>query len=225
MGAAIGQVLLLAVAVAVSPIPIVAVVLMLSTPRGRVNGPAFALSWFVGLAVVGTIALLLASGASASDNGKPATWVSVLKLVLGLLLLVVAYREFRKRPRGDATPQLPGWMKSIDRFDPRRSAALGFGLSAINPKNLILTVSAAGAIAQTGISAGDQAVALAIYVLIGTAAIAVPVGIYFALGVRGTHILVGLRTWMARENATIMIVLYVLIAAKLIGDAITGFTS
>jgi threonine/homoserine/homoserine lactone efflux protein len=225
MGAAIGQVLPLAVAVAVFPIPIIAVVLMLSTPRGRVNGPAFALAWLVGLTVVGTIALLLSSGASASESGKPATWVSILKLLFGLLLLVLAFRQFRERPRGDAPPKLPGWMKSIDRFDARRSAALGFGLSAINPKNLILTVSAAGAIAQTGISTGDQAVALAIFVLVGTLGVAVPVGIYFALGDRGAHILDGLRKWMARENATIMIVLYLLIAAKLIGDAITGFTS
>jgi threonine/homoserine/homoserine lactone efflux protein len=113
-------------------------------------------------------------------------------------------------------------MKSIDRFDARRSAALGFGLSALNPKNLILTASAAGAIAQTGIGAGDQAVALAIFVVVG---LAVPVGIYFTLGERGAHILDGLRTWMVQEHSVIMIVLYLLIAAKLIGDAITGFAS
>jgi threonine/homoserine/homoserine lactone efflux protein len=225
MGAAIGQVLPLAVAVAVSPIAIVAVVLMLSTPRGRVNGPAFALAWLVGLTVVGTVALLLSSGASASENGQPATWVSVVKLLFGLVLLVVAFRQFRERPRGDAPAKLPGFMKSIDRFAPRRSAALGFGLGAVNPKNLVLTLSAAGAIAQTGISAGDQAVALTIFVIVGTLGPGVPVGIYFALGERGAHILDALRAWMARENATIMLVLYVLIAAKLIGDAITGFTS
>jgi hypothetical protein len=41
VGEAIGQILPLAVVVALSPIPIVGVVLMLSTPRGRANGPAF----------------------------------------------------------------------------------------------------------------------------------------------------------------------------------------
>jgi threonine/homoserine/homoserine lactone efflux protein len=225
MGAAIGQVLPLAVAVAVSPIAIVAVTLMLSTPRGRVNGPAFTLAWAAGLTVVGTIALLLSSGASASESGKPATWVSIVKLLFGVLLLVVAFRQFRERPRGDAPARLPGWIKSIDRFTPRRSAALGFGLGGINPKNLILTLSAAGAIAQTGISAGDQAVVLAIFVIVGTLGPGVPVGIYFALGERGVHMLDGLRRWMARGNSAIMVVLYLLIAAKLIGDAITGFTS
>ena len=39
-GEAIGQSLPLAIGVALSPIPIIAVVLMLTTPRARANGPA-----------------------------------------------------------------------------------------------------------------------------------------------------------------------------------------
>ena len=53
MGEAIGQSLPLAVGVALSPVPIIAVVLMLTTPRARVNGPAFVLGWLVGLGIVG----------------------------------------------------------------------------------------------------------------------------------------------------------------------------
>jgi len=50
MGEAIGQVVSLGVGVAISPVPIIAVVLMLGTPRGRVNGPAFIAGWLAGLA-------------------------------------------------------------------------------------------------------------------------------------------------------------------------------
>ena len=39
MGQAIGQMLTMAVGVALSPIPIIASVLLVSSPRGRVNGP------------------------------------------------------------------------------------------------------------------------------------------------------------------------------------------
>jgi threonine/homoserine/homoserine lactone efflux protein len=62
MGQAIGQVLAFGVGVALSPVPIIAVVLMLATPKGRVNGPAFLAGWILGLAVVGTIVLLVSSG-------------------------------------------------------------------------------------------------------------------------------------------------------------------
>jgi hypothetical protein len=41
VGQAIGDFLPADVGVAISPLPIVAVVLMLVTPRGRVNGPLF----------------------------------------------------------------------------------------------------------------------------------------------------------------------------------------
>ena len=225
MGSAIGQVLTYAVGVAVSPLAIVAVVLMLSTPRGRVNGPVFLAGWVVALALVGAIVLLISSGASASSSGQPATWLCVVKLLGGLALVVVAYRHYQRRPRGDAQPKLPSWMRTIDRFDARRSASLGFALAVVNPKNLVLVLGAAAAIAQTGASTGAQAGALAVFVIIAGLGPGIPVGIYFAMGARGKHILDGLRAWMARENGVIMAVICLLIGVKLIGDAITGFTA
>jgi Sap, sulfolipid-1-addressing protein len=47
MGQAIGGSLPLAVGIALSPIPIIAVVLMLTSRRAKVNGPAFVLGWLV----------------------------------------------------------------------------------------------------------------------------------------------------------------------------------
>lgn len=223
MGEAIGQVLSLGVGVALSPIPIVGVVLMLGTPRGRANGPAFLAGWIAGLAVAGTVVLLVSGGAGASDSGQPADWVNVLKLVLGVLLLRLALRQWRGRPRDGGEPELPGWLQSIDRFTAARAAGLGVALSAINPKNLILTISAAAAIAQTGTAAGKQAVALAVFVAIATIGTGAPVVLYFALGERSRRTLDELKEWMARNNATVIAVLCLLIGAKLIGDGISGF--
>ncbi len=225
MGQAIGQVLSYGVGVALSPMPIIAVVLMLVTPKGRVNGPSFLLGWIAGIAVVGTIVLLVASGASASKHGAPATWVSILKIVLGILLLALAANQWRGRPRGDTEPPLPGWMKSIDKFTPVRSAAMGIALSAINPKNLLLAVGAAAAIAQTGASAASQAVALAVFILVATLGVGTPVAVSVLMRERASKILGSLHDWMARENATIMTVICLIIGAKLIGDAITALAS
>jgi threonine/homoserine/homoserine lactone efflux protein len=222
MADAIGQVLSLGVGVALSPVPIIGVVLMLGTPRARANGPAFILGWVIGLAVVGTIVLVVSSGAGAEEGGEPADWVSVLKLVLGLLLVLVAAKQWRGRPHGDDEASLPKWMATIDRFTAGRASAMGLALSAINPKNLILTVAAATAIAQTGASTADQAVALAVFVLIGTLGPGVPVAVYFLLGERSEEILGRLKTWIAGNNAAIMAVLCLVIGAKLVGDAIGG---
>jgi threonine/homoserine/homoserine lactone efflux protein len=222
MADAIGQVLSLGVGVALSPVPIIGVVLMLGTPRARTNGPAFILGWVIGLAVVGTIVLVVSSGAGAEEGGEPADWVSALKLVLGLLLVLVAAKQWRGRPHGDDEASLPKWMATIDRFTASRASAMGLALSAINPKNLILTVGAATAIAQTGAATADQAVALAVFVLIGTLGPGVPVAVYFLLGERSEEILGRLKTWMAGNNAAIMAVLCLVIGAKLVGDAIGG---
>jgi threonine/homoserine/homoserine lactone efflux protein len=225
MGQAIGQVLSLGIGVALSPAPIIAVVLMLAGPKGRANGPAFLAGWVVGIAALGTIVLLVASSASASKHGAPATWVSIVKIILGLLLVLLAVRQWRGRPRGDASPELPKWMKTVDTFTPGRSVAMGATLSSVNPKNLLLVVGAATAIAQTGASTGDQTVALIVFIVIATLGVGAPVAIYYLMGDRATKILADLHDWMARENATIMAVICLIIGAKLIGDAISALAT
>jgi threonine/homoserine/homoserine lactone efflux protein len=222
MGDAIGQVLPFAVVVALSPIPIIGVVLMLGTPRARSNGPAFILGWLIGLSLAGTIVLLVASGANASESGEPATWVGVLKLVLGALLLLLGVKQWRNRPRGDADAALPGWMRTVDQFTPGRAVAMGVALSAINPKNLVLTIGAAAAIAESGIGAGDQAIALAVFVLVGTLGPGLPVAIYFLMGERAARMLDDLKEWMGHHNTAIMAVICLVIGAKLIGDGISA---
>ena len=219
---AIGQVLSFGVGVALSPVPIIAVVLMLATPRARSNGPAFVLGWVLGLALLGTIVLLVSSGAGADDGGQPATWVSVLKLVLGLLLVALAVKLWRGRPRGDAEPPLPRWMRTIDQFTPVRALAIGAAFAAVNPKNTLLTIGAAAAIAATGASTGAQAVALAVFILVATLGVGAPVALYFALGERSRAVLDDLKVWMARNNTAIMAVLCLVIGAELLGDGIAS---
>jgi threonine/homoserine/homoserine lactone efflux protein len=224
MADAIGQVLSLGVGVSLSPVPIIAVVLMLATPRARVNGPAFVLGWIVGLAVVGSIVLVVAGTGDARQDGDTATWIGVLKLVLGALLLVVAARQWRSRPAPGAEPELPGWMRTIDRFSPARSFGIAAALSGVNPKNLLLTVGAAAAIAGAASGTGEQVVALAVFVLVGTLGPTAPVVLYFAMGTRATRLLAELKDWLEANNSTIMAVLCLVIGAKLIGDGIGGLS-
>jgi hypothetical protein len=225
MGTAIGGSLPLAVGIALSPIPIIAVVLMLTSHRAKVNGPAFVAGWLLGLGIVGAIVLSLAGPAGASKSGSPAAWVSWIKIVLGVLLLLVAARQFRSRPHGDEQPQMPKWMSTIDKTTPVAAVGLAAVMSGANPKNLLLAVAGAAAIAGTGISGGEQAIAYLIFVLIATLGVGIPVGIYFAMGTRSETLLAGLKDWMSAHNAVIMSVLCLVIAAKLIGDAITGLAA
>jgi len=225
MGEAVGQILALAVVVAISPIPIIGVVLMLSTPHARSNGPAFLVGWIAGLSTAGAAILLLSSGADASSGGSPADWVNGLKLVLGVLAVAMGLKQWRERPRAGEEPQMPGWMDSVDHFTPAKAAGFAVVLSAANPKNLLLVVAAAAAIAQTGASTGSEIAALAIFVAVATLGPGIPVAMYFALGERSKAMLDNLRGWMATHSNAIMTVLLIVIGAKLIGDAISGYAA
>jgi threonine/homoserine/homoserine lactone efflux protein len=223
MGQAIGQTLSFAVGVTISPLPIVGVILMLATPRGKINGISFLSGWIAGLAILGAVILLISSGADASTDSGPATWVCILKLVLGVLLLGLGVKQWRSRPQPGAQAELPKWMQAIDKFSAPKAAGFGALLAAINPKNMLMTIGAAAAIAQTGTGAAQQAVALAVFIVIATIGVGVPVVLAF-LGDRAQHTLVELRDWMGTNNTAIMAVLFFVIGMKLIGDGITGLS-
>jgi hypothetical protein len=49
---------------------------------------------------------------------------------------------------------MPKWMAAIDEVTAGRALGFGVLLSAVNPKNLALTLAAAASLAQAGLSAG-----------------------------------------------------------------------
>jgi hypothetical protein len=225
MGEAIGQLLPFAVGVAVSPMPIVAVILMLVTPRARSNGPSFLLGWLVGVGVGGAVLLAIAKPTNASDDGAPADWTSWLKLLLGLALVLLASRQWKGRPHEGDEVATPKWMGALDNFTPAKAAIAGVALSLANPKNLLLIVGGAAAVAQFGLATGDETVSWIVFTVIASLGVGAPVAIYFAMGDRAAKILDELKTWMARNNAAVMAVLCLIIGVKLVGDAISALSS
>ena len=197
-----------------------------SIRRCTLASPAwtFAATWVVSLALVSTLVLLLADGADASAHGAPATWVSIVKIVVGVLLLLFGVRRWRGRVRGEAETEAPGWMRKLDDVTIVESAGLSV-LFVVKPKNLLLTIGAGVAVAQVGVSAAAQAVGAAAFVALGTAGLAIPLAIHLLMPTRGRELLIRLRDWMVSENATIIAVLSLVIAAKLLGDALISLTS
>ena len=225
MGEAIGRSLPLAIGVALSPVSIIAVVVLLTSSRARSLGPVFVLGWLLGLVVVGAIVLAVLGPSGAGSSGQRTTWVSWVMIILGALLLVAAVHRLRGRTRGGQEAPLPAWMGALDRLKP--AAALGGGvvLGSVRPKSLLLTVGGAATIAQTGIAAGQQAIAYTVFVVIATIGVAAPVVIYFAMGTRSAALLGRLKSWMRRNNAVILAVVLVVVGVTLIGDGIGGLPS
>jgi hypothetical protein len=211
--------------VAISPVPIIAVILMLFSKRARSNGVAFMLGWVIALAVVGSLVLVLANAGKISAGGTPSTLAYLLKLLLGLLFLFLAYRNWQKRPMPGEEAQMPPWMASIDSFTSGKSFGIAALLAGVNPKNLGLTLAAALTITQSGLSSAQSWIVLAIFVALASITVATPVLYYLAAGESAEKTLTGWKTWLAANNNTVMIVLFLVLGAKLVGDGLGGLVS
>jgi len=218
----VGDILPLAVGVLISPLPIVAVILMLLSKRAKRNSLSFVFGWVIGLAVPGSAALLIGGTQNLSPGTEASLEASVIRLVLGLLLLFAAYRRWTRRPKPGQQPTMPHWLQFVDSFTPLRAFGLALLLSAVNPKNLALTLAAALAIAQSTLGGVRSAVALAVFVVIGSISVAAPVVLYLVLGERAARTLGGWKEWLKENNATIMAILLLVFGVILIAEGVNG---
>ncbi|MDE0545203.1 GAP family protein [Microbacterium sp. C7(2022)] len=223
MNGVIGDILPVALGVAVSPIPIIAAILMLLSPKARVTSVGFLLGWVVGIVLASTIFTLLASVLPSGDDDAPTPIKGIIHLVLGALLLVLALRNWRKRPGPGEEPEMPKWMQAIDSMSFAGAAGLGALLSGVNPKNLLLSASAGVTIGSAALGTGLTIAAIAVFTLIAASTVLVPVVGYLLAADRLRGPLDALRGWLARENALIMALLLLVLGVVLIGKGIGSF--
>jgi hypothetical protein len=220
---AFGQMLPFALVIALSPIPIVAVIAMLFSGRAVANGLAFLLGWIVGVA--GGLALLVALaevGGLLGGNDASSTTATVLRFLLGALLLAAAVKKWRGRPSPGEEPAMPGWMARMDTIGPVGAFGSATLLGGLNPKNLLMNAAAATVLASEGLPGTDQATLIALYTAVASSSVALAVGYRLLTGERGAATLERMRGWLVANDAAVVSVLLLVFGVKLLGDAITG---
>jgi hypothetical protein len=222
MGAVIGELLPLAIGVMLSPVPIIIVIVLLGVPRGKASAVAFVAGWLGALVGVGAVVLLLAEVADGAAGDASGALAGLAKLGIGLVLLGLAARQWRKRPAPGEPTELPGWMASLERVTPARSLGLGAVVAGVKPKNLVLTAAAALAIAEGELATGPSAALLLAYALLATAGVAAPLVAAVALGSRAGDVLAGWKAWLGDNNATIMALLLLLFGVILVGNGVAA---
>ena len=225
MGAVIGDLLPLGLSVAISPIPIAAVILMLLSRQAARTSTGFLAGWVTGIVVVTVVVLVLVGQAGNTSAGKPSTASSVLKLVFGVLALALAVRQWRERPKAGEAAEMPKWMSTIDSFTFGKALGLGFLLSAVNPKNLLMCLAAGTTIGAAHLSGGGDVVAVVVFTVIAASTVAIPVIGYLTARSKMAGPLESLRDWLTQNNATVMAVLLAVIGVVLLGKGISGLTS
>jgi hypothetical protein len=218
MGAAIGDILGFAVGVAISPIPVIAVILMLFTNKATANSWSFLIGWILGLAIAGGIVLALGIEASDGEESTTSGWI---KIAIGVLFFALAWKQWSSRPRDGEEPTMPGWMSAIDSFTAIKAGGLGLVLSGLNPKNLGLTIAAMATVSSAGLSTGEEIGTLAVFVFIASLTVAAPVVLNMVMGSKATDTLNSMKTWLTANNNTVMMVLFIVLGAKVLGDGIS----
>jgi hypothetical protein len=222
MRSAIGDILPFALVVTISPINIIAAILLLFSRKPVANASCYLVGFIVGVAAVLGALVAIAGTVDLSPGSGPSTGAGVLRIVLGAVLLVAARRQLRGRPQTGEDTSLPKWMDGIAGFGPWKSAGAGVVVGAANPKNLIVGVAAALSIASAGLSTGQQVGTVAVYVFVAMLGVATPLVVTVVLQDRAQAVLVGWKTWLGRNNAVVMAVLFLVFAVVLIGKGIAA---
>lgn len=217
----VGEVLTPAIGIALSPIPIIAAILMLLSPRAGRTAPAFAAGWTAGILVVALAVMLFVPASAAAGDGGGGTAVGVVKLLLGVLFLLMAAGQWRKRPKPGEAARLPKWMAGVDRMSPGAAFGIGAALSALNPKNLPLALTAGLSLAR--LSGGGSVLALVVFVLVAACSVLVPVGVYLLFTERMRAPLDRMKDWLTRNNATVMFIVLLVLGVSVIGKGIASF--
>lgn len=222
MGIAIGELLPLAVAIAISVTTIITTVLMLLSPKAKSRTVGLMVGCVVGVGGAVALFMLLADLLPSQDSGGSSLVVSAIKIVVGVLLVVLALRQWRGRPAGGDQAELPKWMAGVDSMTPGKALGLGLLLSAVVPKNLLLALSAGLIVGEAGFSGRQAAVVIVLFTAIATSTVAVPVVAHLVASARLRGPFERLRVWLVENNVTIMVVALLVIGVVMIGNSIAS---
>lgn len=221
MGQVIGDILPLALGIAISPLPIIATILMLLAPNARASSVGFMTGWLAGIVVAVVAFTLLSSVLPASGAGGGGTVTAIVKIIVGALLVLLAVKQWRGRPKDGSEPELPKWMSALDSMSPVRAGLLAFALAAVNPKNLLLAVSA-GLIIGAGVTPAVHIIGVVVFVMIAASTVVAPVVAFLVASKKLAAPLESLRVWLVNNNATIMAVLLLVMGFSVIGKGLAA---
>jgi hypothetical protein len=197
----------LGLVIALSPITVIPAVLVLHAPRPRPASLAFLGGWLLGMVAL-TAAFVGASDLLGDLHQTPPTWASWLRVVMGSALIAFGVVRWLTRHRQGKTPF---WMRSFSKLTPVRAGVTGVVLTVVRLEVLILTAVAGLAIGTAGLSTAAGWVSGAVFVVVSSSTVAIPILAYAGAGGRLDDALERVKVWMEENHAAMTAVILVLI--------------
>lgn len=206
-----------AVGVFASPLPVVIAIVMLFTPHARPTSVTYVVTWVTGLTVV-TILFILMAGALEQPD-EPRGWLTWLRIILGVLVLVMGVRMWL----GRTVDHTPPWLTSLMNAGSREALRYGILMSAANPKELLMALAAGLAIGTSGLGFASSTVALVVFVAVGAASVAGPLIVFLLGGDKTLARLERAREWLQTNNTSVAAVVMIVIGLLLVIGGVRKF--
>src|SRR2546421_1704766 len=203
MGTVFLQILPLAIA-AIAPTMIGLVVLFLSDDRGLVKALAFILGKYLVYVIWGVVSLDLAEHIASTSSEGASSYSEVIFLIFGLLLLILAVRNFFGEDDPDAPP--PKFMTILDKMGPIKLFGVGLVLSLMQFRFIALVLVGATVIAEARLSTTQNLISMLWLALLMVWPMLIPVDVLLVLGGSREAAMKSMRTWLTRNQRLINVV-------------------
>jgi hypothetical protein len=207
------------------PLQIIVVILLLvGESRGPFKAIAFVLGMTLARLTQGFLFQLIITGGSGdpADASAGLSWIkSTVLLLLGIFLLITAYKQWAKEPDPDAPP--PKWMTMLEGITPLRALLFGAGMILIAIKLWVFTLGALAVINEAQLGQPATTTAFLLYVLLAQSILIGAILIRLLLPGQATRLLESFSAWLEKYNRQIVMVVSLVFGLLFLYQGVTGF--
>jgi threonine/homoserine/homoserine lactone efflux protein len=206
---------LIGLVITLEPIPLTAFLLILASEGGVRKGAAFIFGWLVSLAIVVVATVLVTGNKPPKPSTAPSLAALAVKIAIGVLLLAIAVRQWRKMGKPKKPKKTPKWQTGIDNMSPWYAMGLA---PLTQPWGLV--AAGVATITEAKLSSWQSYIALVLFCLVSTA-------IYLALEIyagfrpeRSQAFLTSARAWIDTHTDQVIVVVSLVLGCWLVGKSI-----
>jgi len=207
--------MLIGLAITLEPIPVTAFMLILGSKGGVRKGAAFIFGWLLSLAIVIAFTVLVTGNNPPKPSTAPSLAALAAKLAIGVGLLVIAIRDYRKMGKPKPPKKPPRWQTHIDNMTSWYAIGLG-------PLTQPWALVAAGVtvIVEAKLSSWQDYLTLILFCVIATSSILI-MEIYAGFWPQeAQRFLARLRDWIDTHTDQVIIIVSLVLGFWLVGNSI-----
>jgi hypothetical protein len=207
--------ILIGLAIALDPLPLTAFFVVLPSKGGLRKSAAFVFGWLASLAIVVSVTVLATGNNPPKPNTAPSLAALAVKIALGVVLVVIAVRHYRRMGRPKPPKKPPKWQAHVDTMSPWFAMGLA---PTLQPWGLI--TAGAATVVEAKLSSWQSYLALVLFCVLASASyLAMEIYAVFRFD-QSQAFLTRARKWAGAHTDQVIIVGSLIVGFWLIGKSL-----